>query len=381
MSVSLMRISWWRAWLRRALAASLWGALILGAAAADPLAGWHPTELEWQVRFQGAGEFAGWMRAVSALGPGTVLAALVAVLLYGYDPRLATRLGLLMFGALWLREVLALAWQSPRPFWIEPRLQTFGDSAVRAARFGLPSGHALVSAAFWFRMALDVRRGRWAAWAAAIATVTGVAVSRVYLGVHFVSDVVVGVVVGTLVAGVSRAVEGPAAAWHGRLDRRRQVVWALATGVAMGFSGVLVRSLFAAEAPASASTWGGYGEKARTVGVFFELGGTVSGIGLGLAMLREWAGGRGVWWRRLVRVAVAGVVVKWGLREPLAAVVARGFGEAPESLRCAALFLSGAIQGWAVWGGLPWLFLRLGLAAGDGRVSRGSDVGRRGVGA
>lgn len=151
-----------------------------------------------------------------------------------------------------------------------------------------------------------MRRGRWAAWAAAVALVAGIAVSRVYLGVHFVGDVVSGVVVGTLVAGASRAVEGPVAAWHGRLKnpRRRQVVWALATGVAMGFSGVLVRMLFAAEAPASASTWGGYGEKARTVGVFFELGGTVSGIGLGLAMLREWAGGGGIWWRRLVRVAV-----------------------------------------------------------------------------
>ena len=340
------------------------------ASAADPLAGWHPVELEWQKRFQGAGSWGWIMRAISALGPGSVLAAMVAALFYGYDARLATRLALLMFVSLWFRELLALGLESPRPFWLEPRLRTFGDSAVKISRFGLPSGHALVASAFWFRVALALAvalpRARAMALTAAGVLVAAIAVSRVYLGVHFISDVVAGIAVGVPLGLLSRRWEDRVEGWYGAMDRAARMRWSFVVGLAMGMLGAAVR--WTCSSAVLPTAWGTYGAQAQTLRVFFELGGTVSGVGLGLAMLGEWPGAGGPWWRRGLRILVAGALVKWGLRDPLAAAITRGLAEQPELLRCAATFASGVLQGWVIWGGLPWLYLRTGWTSSDGRI-------------
>lgn len=67
--------------------------------------------------------------------------------------------------------------------------------------YSFPSGHTAAAAACWAALALVVARrwgrpGRTAAAVAAAAVTVGVAASRVLLGVHWVTDVLAGVVVG-----------------------------------------------------------------------------------------------------------------------------------------------------------------------------------------
>jgi membrane-associated phospholipid phosphatase len=104
-------------------------------------------------------------------------------------------------------------------------------AVASAPGYSFPSGHALNSMAFFAVLVLLVapllsRRGRVLAWVAAALIVLLVGFSRVALGVHYVSDVVAGWLVGGGLVGVT------AAAFHAwRRSRGESVGPVLAEGV------------------------------------------------------------------------------------------------------------------------------------------------------
>lgn len=108
--------------------------------------------------------------------------------------REALAVALSLGGAMLLSDLVKLLVSRPRP--PVEHLQ-----AVTGSSF--PSGHATQASAFWFSLALVLRaRGasrKVTGLAAAVAgvLVVAVAASRVYLGVHYPSDVVAGILFGT----------------------------------------------------------------------------------------------------------------------------------------------------------------------------------------
>ncbi|MGW0606773.1 phosphatase PAP2 family protein [Streptomyces sp. NPDC002644] len=103
-----------------------------------------------------------------------------------------------------LQQVLKAAVDRPRPVWSDP---------VDDARFAaFPSGHAMTATVCCGLLLWVVRREgvgprRWrAAVATAVVSVVGVGLTRVWLGVHWLSDVVGGWLLGALVVAVAVAV-------------------------------------------------------------------------------------------------------------------------------------------------------------------------------
>jgi undecaprenyl-diphosphatase len=144
---------------------------------------------------------------VTALGSVTVIAlmgiVLVGVFLLIRDRLAILQLALASLGAgVWTWTFKAFA-ERPRPSVVPPLVEAWGDS--------FPSGHSLASAALYLTFATMAGR-HLPSWRHAVAlqglaalVIACVAFSRVYLGVHYPSDVLSGALFGAawayLVAG------------------------------------------------------------------------------------------------------------------------------------------------------------------------------------
>ncbi|WP_159901926.1 phosphatase PAP2 family protein [Salinirussus salinus] len=88
------------------------------------------------------------------------------------------------------------------PAWLPPAASPVYEAMVTADGYGFPSGHATAATAVYGGMAVLLRAGtRRLRYAAAAAVVTTVALSRVVIGVHYLVDVVAGVLLGLAVLG------------------------------------------------------------------------------------------------------------------------------------------------------------------------------------
>ncbi|MDQ1615419.1 MAG: hypothetical protein QOJ60_1358 [Actinomycetota bacterium] len=143
------------------------------------------------------GPFVTAMRALSDAGSTVVYLAVFAVvvgwLLWRRLPRLALFVVVTVAGSSLLNQVVKTAVDRARP--------VLPDPVAHANGMSFPSGHAqaaIVAAAVLLLVFLPVLRGNWrpVALTVAIVWVLAVGFSRVALGVHYVSDVLAGYVLG-----------------------------------------------------------------------------------------------------------------------------------------------------------------------------------------
>ncbi len=152
------------------------------------------------------------IRDVSALGSMTVLigSGCFVMLFHALRGRLipALRLALALFGAIAANSILKALIARPRPDLFEPATQVFTNS--------FPSAHAMVTAALVTVIAQDLIAAQVRAAPArfvmvsAVLIVAMIGLSRIYLGVHWPSDVLAGWALGFAWArACRRALPGP----------------------------------------------------------------------------------------------------------------------------------------------------------------------------
>jgi undecaprenyl-diphosphatase len=130
-----------------------------------------------------------WLGSSAVLVPLAVSVAIVAAIRYG-DRWSAVFVVAAYAGAEILFHLVKASVRRPRP--------PVSVHLVTVSSFSFPSGHAAAAAAVWGAIAVVASRGRSpraraAIWATASVIVVLVAASRVYLGVHWWTDVVAGV--------------------------------------------------------------------------------------------------------------------------------------------------------------------------------------------
>jgi undecaprenyl-diphosphatase len=137
---------------------------------------------------------------VTALGGVTVLVMIVTVVT-----------GLLATLRLWVTAALVLAATVSGSIAVEIAKQLVGrvrpqviDHLVQISTASFPSGHSANSAIVYLTMAslltqvIEREATRWYVLIVAVVLVTAIGISRVYLGVHWPSDVLAGWSFGTL---------------------------------------------------------------------------------------------------------------------------------------------------------------------------------------
>ena len=175
------------------------------------------------------------MNGISLLGYTPSYIALAIVLAFGFRVRAAAGLLLLIALTAALTQATKIIVSSPRPDVVDARVVNLGvfqqasdeDSEPAGVvnfseTFGFPSGHVAATTAFLMGLAL-LFRWRWA-WTAMLIWIPLMALSRVYLGRHFVGDVLGGVAVAIVATAIAILwwklphLEHPARGW--RVARR-----------------------------------------------------------------------------------------------------------------------------------------------------------------
>jgi len=336
----------------------------------DPYASIHAMEIKAVVGLQQVEGLGRVMKWVSDLGPGKPMLASMALLLCLLGPRLAGRLAVMIVLCLWLRELLAMILQSPRPYWIGEGVRTFQDPPLRSPTFSLPSGHATAAAAFWFYVAGEVQR-RWA-WITAAGITLAVCVSRVYLGLHFVTDVVLGVVLGALWVAAFRSAEFRVMQRWSSLGTWARAGAALGVGGALMVVSGLVQAWVLARVPEG--VWPPYGTTARASTGFAWSGGALCGMALAWVLPVEWAGAGDSWRLRWARLAVAVAPTVFYFWRPNEWRVSALLPADAEALKWIVRFAAGAFMGWAAFYLLPRLWVRLRMVPGGTNSFPGADA-------
>ncbi|MCS1408046.1 MAG: hypothetical protein M2R45_01211 [Verrucomicrobia subdivision 3 bacterium] len=183
-------------------------------------------ETEFIIWFQRTGAPVHWLlRALSEFGPSTGFGVLLSGLYWCWDYSAMSRVWFVNLTCSWLTGILKLSFHTLRPYWIEPEIK----GLTHASGFGMPSGHSLVAAAVWGELGRHWHRLK--VWILCGGLIAGVGISRIYLGVHSVAQVVVGISLGLGFLAFYPHLESKIKPGFLRLDLRRQLLVLLSCSV------------------------------------------------------------------------------------------------------------------------------------------------------
>ncbi len=132
-------------------------------------------------------------QTITMIGEDSFFIILALVVIWCINKKEGWRLGLIALSSGALNAGLKQIFKIQRPI---------GGEGVRSLRletaggYSFPSGHTQFTASVWTKLALMVKK-RWFSIMASILIVL-VGLSRIYLGVHFPSDVIAGLIIGIL---------------------------------------------------------------------------------------------------------------------------------------------------------------------------------------
>jgi membrane-associated phospholipid phosphatase len=132
-------------------------------------------------------------QALTFLGDEVFYLLFMPLVYWSIDRRTGAALFILLLFSAYLNAVAKVIADQPRPFNYDARVKPL----VHAGGGGLPSGHTQNAVVIWGYLARQYRKT--IGWVIAGFFMIGIPLSRIYLGVHFPSDLVGGYLLGALI--------------------------------------------------------------------------------------------------------------------------------------------------------------------------------------
>jgi hypothetical protein len=275
------------------------------------------------------------------------------------DATLGISVGFILVAGTGSNLLIKLALHGPRPYWVSTSVRLMASETL----FGVPSAHAQIGAGFWGMLAAYYRKA-WV-WVAAVLLVFFIGLSRLYLGVHFPHDVLVGWILGFLTLWAFVRFWKPVEARLKKMSFWNQVGLASVVSLAIVLLAVLIIFLsrnfvLPAEWIANATRDGNPAPNPFSMDDLITAAATFFGLCLGLAWMAPRGGfnASGPLWKRAARyvVGLIGVAVFYaGLKaflpsgDTLIAYIFR--------------YIRYTFVGFWVFGAAPWTFAKLNLTA------------------
>ena len=314
--------------------------------------------ITWNIFFQSLGS---WLKTpmeiLSFFGNEYFFLLLLPALYWCLEAEIGIRVGVILLLSTSVNDALKLAFHGPRPYWYSHDVIGYANETT----FGVPSGHTQIAAGVWGMLAARIHKGWF--WMVAGVIILLIGISRLYLGVHFPVDVLLGWLIGALLLWLVIGSWKPVSGWLKN--------WSLVKQVLASFLTSLVLILFSLvpyfwmkignwQAPVN---WAKFATGAVSISGAFTTGGTWFGFLAGLAWINH-AGGfnaKGPFVERLLRylLGLVGVLIFYlGLKVVFGMISPDTESLVPYVLRYSRYMLVGA---W-VSAGAPWFFIKLKLA-------------------
>lgn len=293
---------------------------------------------------------------VTNLGNDEFYLALFPLIYWCLNKQAGKLLGYVFFVSVFVNSIMKQAFRDPRPFWVDANV----GLDTREEGYGLPSGHTQNATILYIFLAAWLRRFWF--WLFAFFMIFLMGLSRIYLGAHFVTDVLGGFLLALLILAIFAFWQDRYGTNFGKRILGRRLMVAIILPVILVLVFIAVRLIIGV--PDMDVPWASYipaAERASVDGVAQAFG-LVAGFGIGIVLegSRVRFRANGFLWKRVVRyiVGIIVLVAIWaGLKEI--------FPEDPiwlaVPLRALRYFLAAL---WAAYFA-PWLFVRLGLAEAD----------------
>jgi len=293
------------------------------------------------------------MQFFSFLGTEDFFMVALPLLYWCVDSVLGIRVALILLLSTNINSAYKLAFQGPRPYWYSPQVRALATETS----FGVPSGHAQIATTIWGLLAAYLRK--WWAWLAAILLILLIGLSRLYLGVHFPHDVLLGWLIGGIILWLALRFWDPVFAWAKKLSVGWQVLAAFLASLVVFLLPVIPYIWLKASNWQPPQEWAMFATEALSLASVATVTGTFFGMLAGVIWLAGQGGfqTKGLWWKLVLRflLGVAGVfIIRYGLKYIFPAgenVLAYFFG-----------YLRYTVIGFWITAGAPWIFIRLKLA-------------------